>query len=40
MAHQEFDLSALVDALDQRPDLDLVREMVTFLFLACNGVEM
>ena len=39
MAHQEFDLSALVDALDQRPDLDLVREMVTFLYQALIDAE-
>jgi excisionase family DNA binding protein len=39
MVHQEFDLSALVDALDQRPDLDLVREMVTFLYQALIDAE-
>jgi transposase-like protein len=34
MTHQEFDLSALTDRLQDRPDLDLVREMVTFLYQA------
>ena len=29
MTHQEFDLSAFADRVHDRPDLDLVREMVT-----------
>lgn len=30
MAHQEFDPSALLDALTDRPDFDVVREMVAW----------
>ena len=30
MTHQEFDLSAFTNRVHERPDLDLVREMVTF----------
>ena len=36
MAQQQFDPSALLDALEQRPDLDLVREMVAFLYQALS----
>ena len=32
MTHQEFDLSAFTNRVHERPDLDLVREMVTFLY--------
>jgi transposase InsO family protein len=39
MTHQEFDLSALTDRLQDRPDLDLVREMVTFLYQALIDQE-
>ena len=34
MTQQQFDPSTLLDALDKQPDLDLVREMVTFLYQA------
>ena len=40
MTHEEFDLSALVDRLHERPDLDLVREMVTFLYQALIDQEV
>jgi len=36
MTHQEFDLSAFADRVHDRPDLDLVREMVTFLYQALS----
>ena len=39
MTHAQFDPSALLDALDERPDLDLVREMVTFLYQALIETE-
>ena len=39
MTHEEFDLSALADRLHERPDLDLVREMVTFLYQALIDQE-
>ncbi len=32
VTHQEFDPSALLDALTDRPDLDVVREMVAWLY--------
>jgi hypothetical protein len=34
MTHHDFDPSELLDALRERPDLDLVREMVGFLHQA------
>ena len=40
MTHEEFDLSALADRLHERPDLDLVREMVTFLYQALIDQEV
>ena len=39
MTHTQFDASALFDALDERPELDLVREMVTFLYQALIDTE-
>jgi putative transposase len=39
MTQQEFDPSALLDALDDRPDLDLVREMVAWLYQALIDAE-
>jgi hypothetical protein len=39
VTHPQFDASALLDALDERPDLDLVREMVTFLYQALIDAE-
>ena len=39
MAQQEFDPSALLDALQDRPDLDLVREMVAWLYQALIDAE-
>ncbi len=39
MTHQEFDLSAFADRVHDRPDLDLVREMVTFLYQALIDQE-
>jgi len=39
MTHQEFDLSAFADRVHDRPDLDLVREMVTFLYQALIDAE-
>ena len=34
MTHPEFDLSAFAVRLEASPDVDLVREMVTFLYQA------
>ena len=39
MTHQEFDLSAFTNRVHERPDLDLVREMVTFLYQALIDQE-
>ena len=39
MTHHEFDLSALTDRLPEHPDVDLVAEMVTFLYQALIGAE-
>jgi len=39
MAHQEFDLSAFAERLNDDPDLDLVREMVTVLYQALIDAE-
>jgi putative transposase len=39
MTQQQFDPSALLDALQERPDLDLVREMVRFLYQALIDSE-
>ena len=39
MAHQEFDPSALLDALTDRPDVDVVREMVAWLYQALIDAE-
>jgi len=39
MAHQEFDPSALLDALADRPDVDVVREMVAWLYQALIDAE-
>jgi putative transposase len=39
MTRYQFDPSALLDAIDERPDLDLVREMVRFLYQALIDVE-
>ena len=39
MTHQEFDLSALADRLHGHPDVDLVAEMVTFLYQALIDAE-
>lgn len=39
MTQQQFDPSTLLDALEKQPDLDLVREMVAFLYQALIEVE-
>ncbi len=39
MAQQQFDPTALLDALQDRPDLDLVREMVAWLYQALIDAE-
>ncbi len=39
MAQQQFDATALLDALQDRPDLDLVREMVAWLYQALIDAE-
>jgi transposase-like protein len=39
MTHYDFDPSELLDALRERPDLDLVREMVGFLYQALIDAE-
>ena len=39
MTHQEFDLSAFTNRVHERPDLDLVREMVTFLYQSLIDAE-
>ena len=39
MTHHDFDPSELLDALRERPDLDLVRQMVEFLFQALIDAE-
>jgi putative transposase len=39
MTQNQFDPSALLDALADRPDLDLVREMVGFLYQALIDIE-
>jgi hypothetical protein len=39
VTHPQFDASALLDALDERPDLDVVREMVAFLYRALIDAE-
>ena len=39
MAHHEFDPSALLDALTDRPDVDVVREMVAWLYQALIDAE-
>ena len=39
MAHQEFDPSALLDALTDRPDVDVVRQMVAWLYQALIDAE-
>ena len=39
MAHQEFDPSALLDALTDRPDVDVVREMVAWFYQALIDAE-
>jgi len=39
MTHHEFDPSAQLDALSDRPDIDLVREMVAFLYQALIDAE-
>ena len=39
MAQIQFDPSALLAALDQHPEPDLVREMVRFLYQALIDVE-
>jgi putative transposase len=39
MTHHDFDLSALAERLEERPDLDLVREMVSMLYQALIDAE-
>ena len=39
MAQQQFDATALLDALQDRPDLDVVREMVAWLYQALIDAE-
>jgi len=39
VTHHDSDPSELLDALRERPDLDLVREMVGFLYQALIDVE-
>ena len=39
MIHHDFDSSELIDALRERPDLDLVREMVGFLYQSLIDAE-
>ncbi len=39
MTHHDFDPSELLDALRERPDLDLVRQMVGFLYQALIETE-
>jgi len=39
MTHQEFDLSALTDRLHEHPDVDLVAEIVAFLYQALIDQE-
>jgi putative transposase len=39
MTQNHFDVSALLDAFHDRPDLDLVREMVGFLYQALIDIE-
>ena len=39
MTHHDFDPSELLDALRERPDLDLVRQMVGFLYQALIEAE-
>ena len=39
MTQYQFDPSALFDAFHDRPDLDLVREMVGFLYQALIDIE-
>jgi putative transposase len=39
MTQQQFDPSTLLDAFKEEPDLDLVREMVAFLYQALIDVE-
>ncbi len=40
MTHQELDLSTFADRVHDRPDLDLVAEMVTFLHQALIDQEV
>jgi putative transposase len=39
MTRQEFDPSALLDALSSSPDIDLIRQLVTFMYQALIDVE-
>ena len=39
MTQYQFDPSTLLDAFHDRPDLDLVREMVGFLYQALIDIE-
>ncbi len=39
MTHLDFDLSTLAERIVESPDVDLVREMVTFLYQALIDVE-
>ena len=39
MAQQQFDATALLDALQDRPDLDVVHEMVAWLYQALINTE-
>ena len=39
MTHHDFDPSELLDGLRERPDLDLVRQMVAFLYQALIEAE-
>ena len=39
MTHLDFDLSTLAERIAESPDVDLVREMVTFLYQALIDVE-
>ena len=39
MAHHDFDPTELLDALRERPDLDLARQRVDFLYQALFGAD-
>ena len=39
MTHLDFDLSTLAERIAESPDVDLVREMVTFLYQALIDLE-